>query len=213
MSSENSVGAKFIIMLLIILIGFPVAFYFAKQKQLNYQVNGTEVTATVINVESLMVGRKYREWVTVTYENQDGDLITAKAINAVNVVVNDTIVGRVVPEKPEEVFVEQTTGVAIVAYVIVGLLYSVALFFLVAVIIGRNTGKKMAKQGKITEALIIRREQLDGSIFVDVEFEDDNGILRYGSCRVPEYIDTTGRTCTIRYLAKAKNKAICEMSM
>lgn len=213
MSSQNSAGAKYIIVLLIILIGFPVALYFAKQKSINYQLNGTEVKATVVGVSEKKVRGTIRKTVTVTYENEDGEVITAKAINPGSVLENDTIVGRVVPETPEEVFLEPSGGMTFLVYVLMGLIYLGALFMLIAMILGRNISKKMARQGKIAEAVIIRRELIEGNIFVDVEFKDENGIVRRGSCRVPEYIDTNNRICTIRYLPKPKNKAVCEMSM
>jgi len=213
MSSQNSAGVKYIIVLLIILIGFPVAFYFKNQKSINYRLNGTEVTATVIDVSEKKVRGTVRTTVTVTYENEDGELITAKAINPGSVFENDTIVGKVVPENPEEVFREPSAGMTLLVYGIVGLIYLGALFMLIAMILGRSVGKKMARQGKITEAVILRRELVEGDLFVDLEFKDENGIMRHGSCRVPEYIDTNNRTCTIRYLPKSKDKAICEMSM
>jgi len=213
MSSQNSAGVKYIIVLLIILIGFPVALYFRNQKSINYQLNGTEVTATVVGVSEKKVRGTVRTTVTVTYENEVGELVTAKAINPGNVVEKDTIVGKVVPEKPEEVFLEPSAGMTLIVYGIMGLIYVGALIMLIAMILGRNIGKKMVRQGKITEAVIIRRELVEGNLFVDVEFKDENGIVRRGSCRVPEYIDTNNRICTIRYLPKSKDKAICEMSM
>ncbi len=213
MSSKNSLGPRLIIILLIILIGFPVAFYFMNQKAFNYRMNGTEVTATVILVDTKIVRGTERKTVTVTYENKNGELITAKAINPGDVDENDTIVGKVVPEKPEEVYLEPSVRMTILVYSIVGLIYVAALVILIALIFGRNTGKRMEKEGKIAEAFIVRRELVEGILFVDLEFKDDKGVIRHGSCRVPEYIDTNNRICTIRYLPKSTDKAICEMSM
>lgn len=213
MSSEKSSVVRMVIVLLIFIIGVPVGMYFLNQKTINYRMNGTEVTATVISVESKRVRGTDRITVTVTYENEDGEIITAKAINPGNVYENDTIVGRVVPEKPEEVFLEPPMWQTIVAYGVAGLFFFGSLILLIAMVIGKKTEKQMSRQGKITEATITRRELIDGSIFVDVEFRDDNGILRRGSCRAPEYMDTAKPTCTIRYLAKSDKKTICEMSM
>lgn len=176
-------------------------------------MNGTEVKATVIRVETKKVRGRERQIVTVTYENEDGGLITAKALNPGDVAENDTLVGKVVPEKPEEVYLEPSARMSLLVYGIAGLFYISALIVLVALIMGRNTGKRMAKEGKIAEAFIVRRELVDGFLFVDLEFKDDMGVIRHGTCRVPEYIDTNNRTCLIRYLPKSTDKAICEMSM
>lgn len=211
MSSQNSFGVKGIIMLLILLIGIPIGLYGANQTSINYQVNGTKVTATVINVESWKIGKKHRETVTVTYVNEDGQPITAKAINAGDVFENDTITGKVVPEKPEEVFLEPPMWQHIVVYGVSGLLYFFCLLILFGLVRGRKTDKQIAAQGKITDADIIRREFIGDETFVDIEFRDENGNLRFGSCRAPIYLKSNASTCTIRYLVKSEKKIICEI--
>ena len=67
-------------------------------------------------MESVLLAQKYRKWVSVTYENKDGKQIKAHAINTVDVFENDTITGKVLPEYPEEVFMQPPIWVSIVAY-------------------------------------------------------------------------------------------------
>jgi len=158
-----------------------------------------------------MVGRKYRKWVTVTYKNEDGKQITAQAINTVDVFENDTITGKVLPENPEEVFMEPPIWVSIVAYGLAGLCFFGGLLVLIMMVHARKTDKQIASQGKITDAVIIRREFMGDVTLVDIEFRDENGILRFASCRAPIYLNSTATTCTIRYLVKSEKKILCEI--
>jgi len=211
MSSQNSIGVKGIVILLVLIIGIPLGAYFGQQKSINYKVNGTEVTATVINVYTWRVRGTIRKTVTVTYEDKDGKLITAKAINAGDVIENQTIIGKVIPENPEEVFLEPALWLTILVNGVAGLLFLGGLLVLFGMVWRRKTDKQMSAQGKVTDAVIMKREFIGDTLFVDVGFKDENGIHRFASCSAPIYLDSKASTCTIRYVVKSEKKVICEI--
>ncbi|MDD4095715.1 MAG: hypothetical protein PHP22_05680 [Oscillospiraceae bacterium] len=106
MNSNKSIGFTRIVILILITVGIPIALLIGFQKQINYQVNGTEVSATVTDVQSLIIAGKHRTNVTVSFKDEFGELITAKATNAGNPVVGQTITGKVLSENPGELFID-----------------------------------------------------------------------------------------------------------
>ena len=211
MNTNNSIGVKGIIMLLLFVVGIPLALFLGNQKMINYQTNGTDVTATVVKVEKWKVSGKFREKVTVTYLDKDGTRITAEAINPGSVSENDTIVGKVVPENPAEVFLEPSLMTSVIVYGIMGFCFLGGLLIIFGMARNRMINKQMAAHSKVTDAVIMRREQIGDVSFVDVGFKDENGVHRFASCRVPVYMNANISTCTIRYFVKSEKKTICEI--
>jgi len=211
MNSQNSIGIKGIIMLLLLVVGLPLGLFLGNQKAIHYQTNGTDVTATVVNVEEWKVRGKVRQKVTVTYTEKDGTMITADVINPGSVSKNDTIVGKVLPENPQEVYLEPSLGITILVYGITVFCFLGGLLVIFGLIRGRMTNKQMAAHSRITDAVIMKREQIEDVIFVDVGFKDEKGVHRFGSCRVPDYMNSDMTTCTIRYFIKSEKKTICEI--
>ena len=211
MSSQNSLGVKGVIILLLFVIGIPLATFLGNQKMMNYQVNGTDVTAKVINVETLRIARKVITTVTATYTDKDGKIITAEVINPGSVSKNDMIVGKVVPENPTEVFLKPSLGITIIVYGIFGFCFLMGLIIIYGMVHSKNTQKQMASHSKVTDAVILSREQIGDATFVDIAFKDENGVHRSASCRVPDYMNANMSTCTIRYFVKSEKKVICEI--
>lgn len=202
--------ACFIFVLLLMFV-LPLAIYNMNQADINLRLNGKEVTATVINVEKWQIGKKHHEKVTVTYVNDNGQTITAEAYNSTGVFENDTIVGSVLPGKPEIVYVEPSIWIKAPLYGLAGLFFFGGFVMLVIMIRASKDEMQLTKQGKVAEAVIIRRELVEDAIFVDVGFRDHNGIQRFGNCRVPAYLDSDASICMIRYLVKSEKKVICEI--
>src|ERR1035437_2882852 len=120
MDSQNSMGFKGIVMLLLLVVGIPLAMFLGNQTMINYQVNGTDVTAKVINVKTFRITGKIRTTVTATYSGKNGTLITANVINPGTLYENDTIVGKVLPGSPTEVFLKLSLGITILVYGLAG---------------------------------------------------------------------------------------------
>ena len=211
MNSQNSIGIRGIIMLLLLVVGLPLGLFLGNQKAINYQMNGTDVTATVVKVEKWKVRKIIRQTVTVTYTDKDGTMITADVINPGSVSENDTIVGKILPENPKEVYLEPSLGITILVYGITGFCFLGGLLVIFGMIRSRMTNKQMAAHSKVTDAVIMKREQIGDAIFVDVGFKDEKGIHRFASCRVPEYMNADISSCTIRYFVKSEKKTICEI--
>lgn len=216
MNSQNSIGIKGIIILLLLVVGLPLGLFIGNQKAIHYQTNGMDVTATVVNVEEWKVNDKIRQKVTVTYTDKDGTLTTAEVINPGSVSANDTIVGKVLPENPQEVYMEPSLVITILVYGITVFCFLVGLLVIFGLIRGRMVNKQMAANSRITDAVIMKRVLIGDMLFVDVGFKDDKGVHRYGSCRVPDYLysdymNSDISTCTIRYLVKSEKKTNCEI--
>lgn len=211
MNSQNSIGIKGIIMLLLLVVGLPLGLFLGNQKAIHYQTDGTDVTAKVVKVEKWRVSGKNRQKVTVTYTDNGGTMITADVINPGSVSEDDTIVGKVLPENPKEVYLEPSLGITILVYGLTGFCFLGGLLVIFGMIRSRMTNKQMAAHSKVTDAVIMKREQIGDVIFVDIGFKDEKGVHRFGSCRVPEYMNADITTCTIRYFVKSEKKTICEI--
>lgn len=211
MNSNDSLGFTRMIILILITVGIPIALLVGFQKTINYQVNGTEVSATVTDVQTLLIRGKYRTNITVAYENESGELVTAQATNAVSPVIGQTITGKVLAGNPDELFLDPPVWQLILVYSVAGLCFIGGLVIIFALIRGRKTDKQMASQSMFAEATVVGRENVGGYLFLDVQFRDGDGIIRKASCRAPEYWDPSGSTCHVRYIAKSEKKVVCEI--
>ncbi|MBQ9983103.1 MAG: hypothetical protein IJP29_00785 [Lachnospiraceae bacterium] len=90
--------------------------------QKNYDERGIEVTATITEVTN---GVKMRKYYTCTYYNDVGQEVTARlTLNRFGGEVGQVVEGKYLPETPEHVYCEASTGLKI----------GVAVFFLVLAI-------------------------------------------------------------------------------
>jgi len=204
-------GIRGIIMLFLIMIGIPTAILIGNQKMIDYRTNGIEVTATVVNVDSIMVGRKYRKAVTVTYTDPNGQLITANAINADGAVMNQSIYGRVLPGVPNEVFLEPAPWVLVVVYGLAVFFFLGGAVLIFGMFYRTRTDEKLSRMGTVTDALILNRIYIGDSQLIEVEFKDERGIVRKVNCCPPSYLPQNATECTVRYVVKSEKKVICEV--
>lgn len=99
---NNKSNAKLYItigIILMLVVGFIA--YGNVTKIQNYKENGKDVECTVTSV---IRGRKGKQTVEAVYVNESGVQITAKAIRNQSTYVGEEFTGRVVPEKPEEIY-------------------------------------------------------------------------------------------------------------
>ncbi len=204
-------GIRGIIILFLIMIGIPTAILIGNQKMINYRTNGIEVAATVVNVDSVMVGRKYRKAVTVTYTDQNGQLITANAINADEAMMSQTIYGRVLPSAPNEVFLEPAPWVLVVVFGMAVFFFLGGAVLIFGMFYRTRTDEKLSRMGNVTDALILNRIYIGDSQLIEVEFEDERGIVRKVNCCPPPYLPQNATECTVRYVVQSEKKVICEV--
>jgi len=204
-------GIRGIIMLFLIMIGIPAAILIGNQKMIDYKTNGIEVTATVVNVESMHIGKKIRHYVTVTYTDPNGQLITANAINADGAVMNQSIYGRVLPGVPNEVFLEPAPWVLVVVYGLAIFFFLAGAFLIFGMFYRARTDEKLSRMGTVTDALILNRIYIGDSQLIEVTFKDERGIVRKVECCPPPYLPQNATECTVRYVVKSEKKVICEV--
>lgn len=85
--------------ILMLVIGY--VSYCNVKKIKNYKENGKEVNCVVT---SIITGRKGKQTVEAEYIDDSGKIVTASVIRNKRTYLGEEFTGRVVPEKPDEVF-------------------------------------------------------------------------------------------------------------
>ncbi len=131
---NNKSNAKLYItvgIILLIVVGF-IAYKNVTKIQ-NYKENGKEVECTVVSV---IQGRKGKQTVEAVYINESGDQITAKVIRNQSTYVGEEFTGRVVPEKPEEIYCMPSEDTQKIVYCVFGAFGLAGIILIICGIVG-----------------------------------------------------------------------------
>ncbi len=115
---NNKSNAKLYItigIMLMLIVGF-IAYKNVTKIQ-NYKENGIEVECTV---SSVIHGRKGKQSVEAVYYDESGNQITASVIRNKSTYVGEEFTGRVVPEKPEEIYCMPSESTQKIVYCVFG---------------------------------------------------------------------------------------------
>lgn len=101
--------------ILLLIVGF-IAYKNITKIQ-NYKENGKEVECTVTSV---IQGRKGKQTVEAVYTDESGNQVTAKVIRNQSTYVGEEFTGRVVSEKPEEIYCMPSENTQTIVYCVFG---------------------------------------------------------------------------------------------
>lgn len=194
-------------MLILLIIGLPCAMIIGSRERLEYAIKGIEVNATIIDVKRNGIRISSGETVTVTYKNENGILITAKAItNSKNNYIGKVIVGKVLPDEPDCVYVAPSNSLNIIAYILVTISFLAGVLILWLKARGIRISKLIKTHGTVTDAIVTKVYHYNDDHFVDLEFYDLNKNLLKSYTEDLISSRTIGDRCTIQYYAKSSKR-------
>ncbi len=191
-------GQVIIGVLVCVLLAFmPFLISMGGDVRKEYEERGIDVEATVTDVVRI---RKNR-FVTAEYVAPDGSVISASAaMNRASVRVGDVFIGKVLPEKPYEVYDMPSETLVMATNV---LFYALSLIGWIGLIcmcvVWKRTGK-FKREGIYAQARVIDY-RMEGNYYVEIlAFYTKEGVYFRTESLVAEGSPQVGRTYTIQYM-------------
>lgn len=185
----------------------PAAMYFAGKagsaKENNYIENGRLVTCTVESV--VKIGKTSN--VTVTYPDENGMPIQARATANKSVRAGDVFEAYVLPETPNEVFRPADKVLKLIFIGLVAVIALIGWLLPVLYFVSLNKYNMLVKKGRPAEAEVTAYNRFDkNNLFCTFRFTDEDGMERETEIYVPANSAEQFVTYSIRYYIKPNGK-------
>lgn len=217
---EGAFKAFFLFVLLVIIM--PCAFisafkkgndkekeFFEKEK--NYLENGIRVECTVNGVD----GYGGKNNVSVLYDDENGKLITAKAMTNKQVSRGETFMAYVLPDYPGEVYIpggssdQKVFKIILVALLLV--FYAAGWAAPIMYMIASRRYKLMKTKGIPVKGTLISQRKVENEMFVTIRFAAANGHEYQQEFHATHGTPFEGDMYDLLYYVKPNGKCIAEL--
>lgn len=200
-------GAKAFAVVIIFCIALPLALFKGLGTSAEYAKNGKDVTCTVVET----FGNAKHQSVKVEYKNDKGETVLAECTANKRVSVGEKLTGKVLADKPNEVYCPPSAGVKIICTVVFGGCFCVGIFALFTYISSLRRYDLLMKKGIPTSAEVVSTERYDKFILATLRFITADGEEAFEKFTFERRQPQIGDTYNVVYFKKPNGKVVSDI--